>query len=283
MTTIRFPSSIHALITAHAREVAGPDAEVHRLSVLQRPEFNGADLNVCHDYVLLVTREGDDDYTVWSGVTKVKREDPETLIATLFDGRYGIETLDAATEEFMDRWAHRCDITRAKANEDGATGFYADDGNAEAYFPHAKTRKEAAQAYVDGGDWNDPKKTTWIHVWTWPAGEPDSREEVIITVDPKAPACAQEEHNWCSPIEVVGGIKQNPGVWGPVWGSGGGVIMKEVCEHCGLGRVTDTWAQDPDGGRQGLTSIHYTDALLDLWRAWKNDKNENDENDKEVA
>jgi len=38
------------------------------------------------------------------------------------------------------------------------------------------------------------------------------------------------------------------------------VRYREVCAHCGAYRDTDTWAQDPETGEQGLTSITYLPA-----------------------
>lgn len=71
------------------------------------------------------------------------------------------------------------------------------------------------------------------------------------------PECRSgHEHDWRSPYSVLGGIRENPGVWG----HGAGAIIREICSHCGVYRVTDTWAQDLETGEQGLTSIRYEDA-----------------------
>jgi hypothetical protein len=51
-------------------------------------------------------------------------------------------------------------------------------------------------------------------------------------------------HDWQTPIEIVGGIVENPGCWG----HGGGVILHHVCMRCGCERVEDTWANDDHGG-----------------------------------
>jgi hypothetical protein len=60
-------------------------------------------------------------------------------------------------------------------------------------------------------------------------------------IEPDEPECIDSEgHNWQSPYSLVGGIRENPGVWG----HGGGVIIEEVCMRCGCGRTIDTWAQD---------------------------------------
>jgi hypothetical protein len=62
---------------------------------------------------------------------------------------------------------------------------------------------------------------------------------------------------------VVGGHRDNPGVFG----HDGGVIIREVCRHCAAYRVTDTWAQNPATGEQGLESVTYEEADEDS-RAW---------------
>jgi hypothetical protein len=88
-------------------------------------------------------------------------------------------------------------------------------------------------------------------------GDEVDRDRIAAAIDPgiaNQPACVDgEDHDWQSPIEIVGGIKENPGVWG----HGGGVTIQEVCLRCGCGKCTDTWAQDPETGEQGLRSIKY--------------------------
>ena len=79
-------------------------------------------------------------------------------------------------------------------------------------------------------------------------------DSVQIVLEPTAPACIGDgEHRWVSDFEWVGGIEDNPGVWG----HGGGVIIDEVCEKCHLIQRTDTWGQDPMTGEQGLKVISY--------------------------
>ena len=85
----------------------------------------------------------------------------------------------------------------------------------------------------------------------------DDAETITVTIDPDEPECeGGEDHDWRSPHSVLGGIKENPGVWG----HGGGAIIKEVCACCGRYKITDTWAQNPENGEQGLTSVEYQDA-----------------------
>jgi len=160
-------------------------------------------------------------------------------------------------------------------------GFIADDGNAEVEYAQADTAAQAAQQYAEGGDWGSPRSTIWIEVSTWRhgvrlahgdemaaveviAGEVDgSRDEHTITLHPAEPPCAGGSHDWHSPLQVVGGLATNPGVQA----HGGGVIIREACAHCGTFRVTDTNAQNPETGEQGLESITYLDAD-DQSRAW---------------
>lgn len=139
--------------------------------------------------------------------------------------------------------------------------YLCDDGNAEIEI-EAESAEEAAQEYVDGGDWGNGSETVWIDVYVTPVDDDgeaidDERERITITLDAEEPECEDgEEHDWRSPYSVLGGLEENPGVWG----HGGGVIITEVCAHCGRYRVTDTWAQNPGTGEQGLESVEYRDA-----------------------
>jgi hypothetical protein len=147
-------------------------------------------------------------------------------------------------------------------------GWCADDGNCEVKYPDADTGEEAAREYVETGDWGEgATTTTWIHVRAWRAGyvlrEDGEILEVLlgekshsVEIEPEEPSCPSEEgqHDWQSPHELVGGgIVDNPGVRG----HGPGTISKEACVRCGATRTTDTWAQDPSTGEQGLESLAY--------------------------
>lgn len=138
--------------------------------------------------------------------------------------------------------------------------YLCDDGNAEIEI-EASCAGEAAQEYVDGGDWGDGSETIWVNVYVQEVDEDGEeigeRDSITITIDATEPDCQDgEDHDWRSPYGVLGGVKENPGVWG----HGGGVVIKEVCAHCGRYRVTDTWAQNPETGEQGLDSVEYRDA-----------------------
>lgn len=196
--------------------------------------------------------------------------------------------------------------------------YLCNDGNAEIRIS-ADSAREAAQEYVDGGDWGDADGTTtyidvyvdlipdatdlpvtsygdWksdpdtahglvaqvdadelqdvlakcealgldvsdsnmedenggLYVWV----APGERQRITITIEPEEPECSGDDHDWKTPFSVLGGIRENPGVWG----NGGGVIAREVCAHCGVYRETNTWAQRRDTGEQGLTEVRYEAA-----------------------
>jgi len=117
--------------------------------------------------------------------------------------------------------------------------------------------------WSEDGDWD---RSETIHLSDWarmidPVTEEDVHDgevEITVTLQPEEPDCEREDHDWKSPHSVLGGMEESPGVQG----HGGGVVISEVCAHCGIYRVTDTWAQD-SCGRQGLTSVSYKDADAD--------------------
>lgn len=127
--------------------------------------------------------------------------------------------------------------------------------------------------WVGEGDYGDRSETVWVRAWYQELdadGDPVGDEvRITVTLEADVPECSpldasdECEHDWQSPLRVVGGIKENPGVYG----HGGGVIITEVCCHCGTYRETDTWAQNSETGEQGLTSVKYRDAD-DLSREW---------------
>lgn len=160
-------------------------------------------------------------------------------------------------------------------------GWIASDGTAEVEYSAASDGEHAAEAYVADGDWGDRStRTDWISVYAWrrgwallPPDGDDEAEAIELTIDrewhsveiaPDEPDCTDgHEHDWRAPYSVLGGLRENPGVQG----HGGGVVITEVCAHCGTYRVTDTWAQRSDTGEQGLRGVEYRDAD-DASRAW---------------
>jgi hypothetical protein len=115
---------------------------------------------------------------------------------------------------------------------------------------------EEAREWARDGSWDTSEGTVWVSAYVIELEDGEESGEshtVSVTIEPDEPTCTESEHDWQSPLAIVGGIKENPGVWG----HGGGIIMHEVCIHCGCEKITDTWAQDHDTGEQGLTSTRY--------------------------
>lgn len=132
----------------------------------------------------------------------------------------------------------------------------------------ANTAEEAATAFADGYELEDTGSTGWLDVYVQEIdadGEPlGDRETVTITLDPREPDCDHPDgHAYASPHWLLGGLRENPGVWG----HGGGATITVVCLRCGLAKTTDTWAQRPDTGEQGLTSVSYSDERAGEYRA----------------
>ena len=105
---------------------------------------------------------------------------------------------------------------------------------------------------------NDDDSTVWTRV-TLSDDAGKVHQVLTVAIDPREPPCTEDEHAW-GPDPAVGGFRENPGVWA----HGGGVIIYEECEHCGCKRQTDTWAQDRETGEQGLTSVAYERAGMDV-------------------
>ena len=129
--------------------------------------------------------------------------------------------------------------------------------------PDMATAKIEAEEWMRECEWDTTDGTTWVSVHIIdlsgvPEGENewDYRETLNLTIEPDEPSCTASEHDWQSPLEIVGGIKENPGVWG----NGGGVVIHAVCIHCGCERVRDTWAQNSETGEQGVESVTYYPA-----------------------
>jgi hypothetical protein len=107
-----------------------------------------------------------------------------------------------------------------------------------------ETAMELAKVWLSGGDYLDPEDpvTVWVDA-TVTDGADTAR--VTVKFDPPEPRCTQEAHSWQQDY---------------VHGHGPGVLVREYCCNCGAWRVTDTWAQRPDTGEQGLEKVCYEPA-----------------------
>lgn len=139
--------------------------------------------------------------------------------------------------------------------------YNCDDGNALIEI-EADSAREAAQEYVDGGDWGEGAGTVCVDVHVTPLDEDgseieDEGEWITVTIEPEEPDCLDgEDHDWQSPLTLLGGLEENPGVWGS---DHGGLHITEVCARCGIYRVTDTGATNRSNG-QRMTSVTFRDA-----------------------
>lgn len=127
-------------------------------------------------------------------------------------------------------------------------GYFADNGDAEMYYPDAESGLEAAEEYVADGEWGEITSTEWVSVQTWRICDGERIEEEIhkVTLEPGEPDCVElENHEW---------------FFSSFYGHGGGVVEKEICSHCGVIRISDSWAQDSYDGEQGLRSVEYREA-----------------------
>lgn len=122
----------------------------------------------------------------------------------------------------------------------------------------AETMEEAVEQgkeWLSDGDW-DRSTTLFLEAWVIEqddhGGEID-REYIKAVLPAEEPDCVDGSHDWQSPWEILGGLRENPGVWS----NGGGVRITEVCMRCGCGKHTDTWAQNPNNGQQGYRTVEY--------------------------
>ena len=140
---------------------------------------------------------------------------------------------------------------------DGYDNWRVDAETSEAALKEAIESVQDSGAPTDHDDWSNRYTVSVYSDY----GEPVLASKDIV-VDPPCPECCEGDHQWERPIEVVGGIKENPGVWG----HGGGVTIKEVCRHCGIYRHTDTWHTDSSNG-ETYEALCYDDSdeASEIW------------------
>lgn len=165
------------------------------------------------------------------------------------DERSAAVVMDAADEEVITA------RSALRASDEPRSYTVRDEGADETITATSMAdAEEQAREWLRNGDYGEVERTIWCDARI--EGEDGDESSVTVTIDPTAPKCTDGErdsHDWQSPHALVGGLKENPGVWG----HGGGVVIHEACLHCGCGRVTDTWAQCPGTSKQGLRSVNY--------------------------
>ena len=109
------------------------------------------------------------------------------------------------------------------------------------------------RAWVRRGDWtpDESYETVYVRASAESAGRV---VETSVRVDPAPPRCLPGlRHEFVAPVEVVGGLPENPGVFG----HGGGARFVRVCLACGCRRELDTWGTDRATGREGVPILTY--------------------------
>ena len=104
-----------------------------------------------------------------------------------------------------------------------------------------------ARDHARDGEYGEVTETIWVDVWVSTIAEDDDplweSGPISVAIEPDEPTCEDgDEHEW-GELSVTG--------------SGGGVLISDVCLHCGLLRTTDTWAHNRVTGEEGLTRVAY--------------------------
>jgi hypothetical protein len=134
---------------------------------------------------------------------------------------------------------------------------------------------EAAEEWVRGGEYSQDEHSVSVQYWVEelpPEDAPDDWEgeehDGTVEMHPEEPECKPIDpddhatgHDWQRPIEVVGGIEENPGVWG----HGGGVKSTSVCAQCGMYYQRDTWHDDGRGGHMETEEYEDADDASEAW------------------
>lgn len=106
------------------------------------------------------------------------------------------------------------------------------------------SRAEAVAAYLETAALDHDEATYWVRLRVWPTSDPGAAVTERHAVHPDEPDCAEgQEHEW----RDHGRDKVH----------GAGMIFHARCRYCGAVRITDTYAQDPADGEQGLVRVSY--------------------------
>ena len=109
----------------------------------------------------------------------------------------------------------------------------------------AASLDEALQAAKDWAADGDYDEQCMVEVWA-EEDETGKRvyDDVMAGPQPEEPECTSDEHEWEAIHSLVGGMRENPGVW-----SLGGTRMSfdHVCIHCGHYRRVEHagWQRNP--------------------------------------
>lgn len=119
--------------------------------------------------------------------------------------------------------------------------------------------EEAASEYAELHAAPADEKTYWLSLHVVRSdGVPDRQK---VAIHPEVKCTSKFGHYFSSDFEAVGGLRENPGVFGT---ARNGTFVVEVCEHCKVFKTTQSGAQDPIDGERGLTAISYS-AEQERW------------------
>lgn len=147
--------------------------------------------------------------------------------------------------EVADAW--RDEAIDALRNSDEPRAYIVRDDNASwTITSRPSTLATEVEKSVSAGDWGGEGSASWV--WSGDAvceitGE---SERFAVPFAAVAPPCRTgRDHDWQAPHEVVGGLVENPGVFG---GDNGGIRVIEVCAHCGRYKIVETRKTNPGNG-----------------------------------
>jgi hypothetical protein len=113
---------------------------------------------------------------------------------------------------------------------------------------------EDARDEVDRSRYDTSAGPVWVDFQIVNQDDQDDRGEFTIGLDQDEPVCSAEAHDWQSPYEVLGGLREDPGVQA----DGGGFVARRCCcAHCGAYYI---FAQRRDTGEEGLYEVRYQAA-----------------------
>ena len=115
-----------------------------------------------------------------------------------------------------------------------------------------------ARDWILEGSYEPELKTFWVKGYLEKVDDDDEpveqRYSFHVPFDPETPPCLPGHcHDWQSPWELVGGLKENPGVIS----HGGGIKKFSACMNCGCGSVYNSWDHCPTTGYSPLESWEY--------------------------
>jgi len=146
--------------------------------------------------------------------------------------------------------------------QDGREYELRDDGGAsETVIAASMVEAEAlAEDWARDGEWGDDHGTliATVHITS------DTGEKCVVDVIISAtePDCDGGQHDWQSPA-WLGGLKENPGVWG----HGAGICSVEVCALCGVYHHLDTAHDDGHGATMRYEEYAPADERSEAWVA----------------